>query len=260
MKKTLPMFLVTAAILLAAGNGRAQSDVRTERIAASYLLGLGRAPSADELTASSVPTDSSIVNLLERRRQEIQSDTATKRAAIAKACEDAFGREPSESEIHAWSEGKHTYSELVALHLKWLAEHPTEYEQVINHAYQFLIHRDVYSLELKYWKSHDTLPFALLLACLESWARRNQPGLMVTSGTAEVSINSGYLTTAMISPAIAAEARAATGLPPMDDAANPAAFGRNVVAPGASGLVSSGHICFVAAGSPSLLPPRSGNP
>ena len=260
MKKSLPLFLVTAAILLAAGNGRAQSDVRTERITASYLLGLGRAPSAGELNDSSVPADSSIANLLERRRQELQSDTATKRAAIAKACEDAFGREPGENEIRAWSEGKHTYSELMALHLEWLAEHPAEYEQVINHAYQFLIHRDVYSLELEYWKSHDTMPYDLLVACLESWARRNQPGLMVTSGTTEVSINSNYLTTAKVSPAIAAEARAVPGLPPMDDMANPTAFGRNVVAPGASGLVSSGHICFVAAGRTNLLPAQSGQP
>jgi hypothetical protein len=148
----------------------------------------------------------------------------------------------------------------MALHLKWLAEHPAEYEQVINHAYQFLIHRDVYSLELAYWKTHDTLPYSLLVACLESWARRNQPGLMVTSGTLMVSINSDYLTTARLSPAIALEARAAAGLPPMEDVANPAAFGRNIVAAGAAELVSSGHICFVAAGSPSLLPSHAGKP
>jgi len=261
MRKSLPVLLVTAAILLAAANGRAQSDARAERITASYLLGLGRVPSASELNDSAVLADSPIANLLERRRHEMHGDAATQRATIAKACEDAFGREPREYEITAWSEGTRTYSELTALHLKWLAEHPADYEQVINQAYQFLIHRDVYPLELSYWKTHDTLPYALLVASLESWARRNQPGLMVTSGTLVVSVNSDYLTTARLSPAIAAEARAAAGLPPMlADVANPAAFGRNVIAPGAGEIISSGHICFAAIGSPNLLPAHASRP
>jgi hypothetical protein len=261
MRKSLSVLFVTAVLLLAVANGRAQSDARIERITVSYLLGLGRAPAVSELNDSSVPADSPIANLLEHRRHEMQSDTATKRAAIAKACADAFGREPSEIEISAWSEGARTYSELMALHLKSLAEHPAEYEHVINRAYQFLIHRDVYSLELAYWKTRDTLPYDLLVACLESWARRNQPGLMVTSGTPVVSINSDYLTTARLSPAIALEARAAAGLPPMTaDVANPAAFGRNLIAPGAGEIISSGHICFAAIGGPNLLPAHTSQP
>jgi len=254
MKKSLHVLLLTLATLSFASLAHAQTEEQSQRIAASYLLALGRAPSASELSDGERQPATSIADLIDKNRQKIQSDTATKRAVIVKACEDAFGHEPSEEEIRSWSIGDHTYSELMRQHINWLAAHPNEYEQVLNRAYRLLIHRDSYSLEIAYWKNHDTLPYALLAACLESWARRNQPGLMVTSGTTIVSMNSDYLTTVQLTPAVAAEARTAAKLNLSADAANPSVFGRNLVAPGASEIITSGHICFAAIGSPGLLP------
>lgn len=253
MKKTLPVLLVASAILFFASLARAQTEEQSQRISVSSMLALGRAPTPSELSDR---TAKSVAELIKHHRQQLQSDAATKRAVIVKACQDAFGHEPSEEEIRSWSTEVRTYSELMTEHIKWLSAHPAEYAQVINRAYQLLIHRDVYSLEIEYWKTHDTLPYALLAACIESWARRNQPGLMVTSGTPIISMNSDYLTTVRLSPAVASEARTAAKLAPAADVADPTVFGRNLIAPGAGNIITSGHICFTAIGSHNLLPSR----
>ena len=92
------------------------------------------------------------------------------------------------------------------------------------------------------------LPFALLAACIDDWARRNQPGLTVTSGPAAVNINSPYLVTVRLSPGLAEEVRAAAGF---ERPRNPA-LGYHVLAPGAGRVASVGGIHFVAAGAAGL--------
>jgi hypothetical protein len=67
-----------------------------------------------------------------------------------------------------------------------------------------------------------------------------------------VSVNSPDLAVVRLSPAVAAEARAAAGLPPPADAALAAALGRHVVAPGAGPVASVGGIHFAAAGASAL--------
>ena len=113
-----------------------------------------------------------------------------------------------------------------------------------------MIDRDIYPEEIAYWKKQGTVPFALLAGAIEDWARRNQPGLMVTAGIAAVSINSIYLTTLQLSPAIATEARQAAGL---ENGAKPRAEKHNIVAVGAEPLMSEGGIHFVAVGVPTLV-------
>jgi hypothetical protein len=262
MKKSFFALTLAAAVVLFSGTARAQSEEQTQRITTSYLVALGRAPSAAELNVDSQAPGLSIATAIERRRELIQKDAGTKRAVIIKAFEDAFGREPSEDEIRDGQKGNRTYSELMSAHVTRLAEHPTEYEQVMNRAYRLVIHRDIYPMEVEYWKKRSTVPYYLLAACLEDWARRNQPGLMVTSGETIISFNNSCLSTIQLSPKIAAEARTLLGLPTSENenAPNQASFGRNIVATGAAEIVSSGHINFVAAGSPSLLPSYVGKP
>jgi hypothetical protein len=65
-------------------------------------------------------------------------------------------------------------------------------------------------------------------------------------------VNSAYLATVRLSPAVAAEARAAAGLVPTGDAALASATGRNLVAPGADRVASVGGIHFIAAGAANL--------
>jgi hypothetical protein len=87
----------------------------------------------------------------------------------------------------------------------------------------------------------------MIAACVHDWARRNQPGLTVTAGPASVNVNSPYLTTVRLSPALAAETRAAAGFSRPRGAS--AARGWHVIAPGADEVASVGGIHFAAAGT-----------
>jgi hypothetical protein len=229
----------------------AQAPVQEERIAASFVLALGRMPMPDErqrwVTNDQVP----LAGYVDRHRRQLSGDRAAEQAVIVKASQDAFGRAPTDEEARSLS-GVGIYADLMQRHLKWLAGHPADYEQVMHRAYRLLLKRDAYSVEIEYWARQPVLSFALIVGCVEDWARRNQPGLMATAGVASVSVNSRYLATVRLSPGVAAEARSAAGMVKDADAALARALGRTVVAPGAERVASVGGITFIAAGAPEL--------
>jgi hypothetical protein len=233
----------------------AQSAAQEERVAASFVLALGRTPTAAETDQWVKQEPMSLADLMARHLQQLQGDPAAARAVTARAGWDTLGRAPGEGDpVGASDVG--TYTDLMQRSLRWLADHPSEYEQVLNRAYRLVLQRDVYSIETDYWKRQPVLSFALLAGCIDDWARRNQPGLMATAGVASVSVNSAYLATIRLSPAIAAEARMAAGLLPAGGVPDASALGRNVVAPGAGEVASVGGIHFAAAGSARLSPTR----
>jgi hypothetical protein len=258
MKIQRTLLFLLPSLAFAATTAFPQSGEQEERIGASYVLALGRPPSPDEIGQWSKQGNLSVGDLIARHRQQLQSDAGVMRATVVKACADAFGREPTEPEVDAWSAGNRIYTELMKQHVQWLGGHPQEYRQVIERAYQLVMRRPAYPVEIDYWKAQPTLSYALLVGCIEDWARRNAPGLMATTGTPTVSLHSAYLTTFRLAPGIADEARAAVGLVPTGDANLVSAAGRNLVAAGAGNVVTSGHINFVAAGGASLLPTRNG--
>ena len=236
----------TSLVLLAALSSTvvpafAASEAQNERISAAFVLALGRAPSAGEIELSGKEDKLSVADLI--ARLQAQDDSA-----VDRACADALGRRPTDAERQAWADGRPTYTALMKQHMQWLAGHPEEYAQVIGRSYQLLLGRAPIDLEITYWQAQPPLSFVLLNGCIENWARRNAPGLTVTSGRATVSVNSEWLTAIRLSPAVAAEARAAAGLFPAGDVHLAAANGQNVVAAGAGGVDSAGGIHFVAAG------------
>jgi hypothetical protein len=217
-----------------------------ERVDAAYLLAFGRTPSVEEKDRwlKQVPS-LTVPELFSRLRAQLQDDAAAQRSTAVQAFRDAFGRAPIDVDLRTAGTGPAaglTYTEHVQRHLQTLAADPASYQQVLNRAYQLLLRRDVYPEEIEYWKKHDTLSFALLVGCIEDWARRNQPGLMVTNGTPTVSINSEFLTTVRLSPGVAAEARAAAGLAPAGEG------GHHLVAAGGARVATGGRIHFAAAG------------
>jgi hypothetical protein len=246
----VPPLIVAVLIGLSAG-AVAQSPEPDERIAASFMLALGRTPAPGEAQRWVTKEPTPIADYLARHRRQLQGDPAAERAVIVKATQDALGRAPTEEEIRSLA-GTGIYADVVQRHLARLAAQPAEYEQVMHRAYRFLLARDAYSVEIEYWTRQPVISFALLVGCVEDWARRNQPGLMATTGVAAVSVNSRYLATVRLSPGVAAEARAAAGLRPEGDAGLVATLGRVVVAPGASRVASVGGIAFAAAGSPDM--------
>jgi hypothetical protein len=241
------LLLLMAAVVLPPASARAQVGVQEERIAASFVLALGRSPTPVETEQWAKEGTLPAADLMARHRRQLQSDSVAARAVIVKASRDAFGRAPSEAEIKDLSGGA-TYTELMQRHIQWLGDHAAEYEQIMNRAYQLLLQRDAYSVEIDYWKHQPTLSFALLVGCIDDWARRNRPGLTATTGVVAVSVNSDYLDAVRLSPAVAVEARAAAGLEPIDDPTLALAGGRTLVAPGADHIVSVGGIHFTAAG------------
>ena len=252
MKCRLAFLLVGSVLAPLSANALAQSPELQERIAASFVLALGRTPTPVEIEQWAKLGPLSLADLLARHRQQLQGNAAEQQAVIIKAGQDAFGSTPGEDEIKSQSAGS-TYVEVMQRHLRWLAGHPAEYEQVVRRAYPVVLQRDAYPVEIDYWRRQPALSFALLVGCIEDWARRNRPGLTATSGVASVSVNSAYLATVRLSPAVAAEARVAAGLVPAGDAALATAAGRHLVAPGADDVASVGGIYFTAAGAADLV-------
>jgi hypothetical protein len=142
-----------------------------------------------------------------------------------------------------------TYTEWMQRHVQWLAGHPDEYTEVMHRAYRLLLRRDAYVEEIEYWRKQDTLTYVLLVGCVEDWARRNQPGLMVTNGTATVSVNSEFLTTVRLSPVVAAEARSAAGLGTTESEEAARSSRQHLLAAGAGKVATGGGIHFAAAGA-----------
>jgi len=253
-KRRLAALLLFSGIGCPAASALAQSSVQEERIAASFVLALGRTPAPVEVAQWEKEGPLPLAELVGRHRRHLQADAVAGSSVTVKAGEDAFGSWPIDVPGDT-APGGATYVDLVRLHLRWLAEHPADYEQVLHRAYRKVLQRDAYSVEIEYWKRQPVLSFALLCACVEDWARRNQPGLMATTGVAALSVNSAYLNAVRLSPSVAMEARAVAGLPPARNRALAAAAGRVVVAAGVEHLVSVGGIHFVAAGAAGLASP-----
>jgi hypothetical protein len=254
---TLPRLRVAPLVLAAAlactsVTALAQSVEQEDRIAASFVLALGRVPAPVEIGQWKKQEPQSLADLIAHHRRQLQGDAAAQRAVIIKAYLDAFGRVPGESRAES-PPGEGVYADVMQRHLRWLAEHDAEYEQVVHRAYRLVLGRDAYSVEIDYWKRQPVLSFALLAGCIDDWALRSRPGLTATTGIAAVSVNSAYLATVRLPPAVAEEARAAIGLVPAGGAALASATGRRVVAPGSGHIVSVGGIHFTAAGAAALV-------
>jgi hypothetical protein len=246
---------VIAFVLFAFSMGLAAAAPQSsERIAASFVLARGRAPTSAEMSEWNKVEAKSIADLIARHRQALQADVSQRRAVAEKASEDALGRKATDAELTTWTAEPRTYTELMKQHLAFLKEHAADYEKALNQAYQVVARRDVYPNEIAYWKARDTLPYVLLVGCVEDWAHRNSPGLMETVGTPTIAPYCRYLTTATLSPAEEDEAREAVGLISTETADARSASGRTLVAVGGDRIVGGGHVHFVAAGGEGLLP------
>ncbi|HVT72391.1 MAG TPA: hypothetical protein VHD61_04590 [Lacunisphaera sp.] len=239
-----PLFAL--ALFAGAVSAFAQSDVKEERINAAFLLALGRRPEPAELSQWRGQATGDVASLVAALDRTI--DPATRRDVAARAAADAFGRDPSPAELAEAASQGGDYTARMKARLELLSADRAAYAEVVRRAYQLVLGREPYDLETKYWQDKPVLSFVLLAGCVENWARRNQPGLMVTTGTPTVSANSQWLTAVTLSRAVAAEARAAGGLQPEGNPDLAAAVGRTVIAAGGGGVASNGSIAFVAAG------------
>ncbi len=240
----LPLLLLGLGV--SAGASAEPADRQTDgRVAASFLVALGRLPDAEERADWSNGAEKpAMTDLLRRHRERLQQDATLQERIAAKARRDVYG-DTTDARGAVRLPATATYYERAQAHLETLRRDPAAYEAVIRRAYPLVIGREVYPEEIAYWKKYDALPYVLLAAAIENWARRNQPGLMVTAGTPTISEHSLYLDAVGVSPAVAAELRTELRLPvPLSGAGD-----RNLIAPGASQLITNGHRHVVAAGT-----------
>lgn len=229
--------LLTGCCLVALGftsvAGAASSSRSDDAI---RLLAFGFLPAADApFAADATPTEK-----WNACRRQLTADSELAAQVTARARFDAYGES-----VASTAPANETYFEQLNAHLAALADDAAAHEQVVHRAYQFVIQRDAYAEEITYWRERPgPLSYLMLVGCIEDWARRNQPGLMVTAGTPTVSINSEFFGAVRLLPAEAAEVRAAIGF---SEIATP---GAHVIAPSAQEIQSAGGIHFAAVGAP----------
>ncbi|MBA4137303.1 MAG: hypothetical protein C0518_08310 [Opitutus sp.] len=185
----------------------ATTDEQRERLAIAHLLACGRLPATDETAV--VPADeASVATLLAQHRRRWRDDSSARVNVARRAWRDAFGRNPTASELAAEEAAPLTYAERLQHHLRRLAADAAVSREVLHRAYRAAVQREAYAEEIRYWQPHGALPFVVLVGCIEDWAQRNQPGLMVTTGVPAISVNSRLLVTRALPPDLAAEVRA----------------------------------------------------
>lgn len=252
--RLLPALLTT--LLLSTVNASAQTAAQQEIVSASCMIAYGRPALGGEL-ADPLHANKPLAELVQAHREDLKNDPELQRLVRLRAYRDAYGVADALDHITkgVGHETGLTYADLLRQNIDALAARPDDYRQVIDRAYQLVIGRTAYPEEFDYWKPYGTLPYVLLVGAIENWAFRNQPGLMVTTGTPSISANSRFLTTLRLSPAVANEARALLGLPVWTDVARIRNPERHVVAVSASELASVGGVHFALAGGGPLWEP-----
>lgn len=244
-----PRLLLGLALLPFAVPAPAQNAAQYEIISASCMLAFGRPALGGELI-DTLYANKSLTALVEDHREDMKHDPDLQRLVRLRAYHDAYGVPKHLDHITkgVGHENGVTYSELLLRHVEELAEYPNHYREVIDRAYQVVVGRSAYPEEHDYWKTRGTLPYVVLVGAIENWAQRNQPGLMVTTGTPSISVNSRFLTTLRLSLPIANEARTLLGLPVWTDVGRQHSPGNHVVAVGAADIASVGGVHFLVAG------------
>lgn len=212
-----------------------------ERRAAACWLGLGRPAMASERAL--LGEAGAMTELLAGWRDQLRADAVARRAVAVRAWWDALGRAPREAELAPAA--AELYVERVRELVDGLAARPEEYRAVVERAYHAVLGRAPFPEEFQYWGEDRPRAYVVLVGCLENWARRNAPGLTVTTGVPAISATSERLATLRLSPALADEVRRALAWP-MEELAR--ARGANVLMPGGDTIVSVGGVHFIAIG------------
>lgn len=233
--------------LVSSASVSAQAPTQQEIISASCLIAFGRPAELGELN-DPLLANKTLAQLVAGHREDLKNDPEIQRLVARQAFLHARGiAAPGKPDFVSSAPGL-TYADHIKQQIAWLAEHPEAYREVINRAYQLVIRRDAYPEEYAYWKPYGTLPYVVLVGAIENWAFRNQPGLMVTTGTPSIAINSRFLQTQRVPLSLANEARELLGLPVWTDVARQHSPGRNIVAVGAKDIESVGGVHFLLAG------------
>ncbi len=229
-----PVLLLALALLPHLAALAVADEASVERNTLAQLLAFGR-PAANATTSPGP-----LAAQLEQHRAELQTNAAARERTARAAWLDAFGRAPTADELQAEAALPLTYTERLQRHLSHLRAAPDEYRELMQRAYRLVVHRDAYAEEFDYWRPHGVRTFVVLVACIEDWARRNRPGLMVTAGNPAMPAHSRFTNVVHVTPALATEARTVLALDRVVDTSR-------VLAVGGDGVATAGgmHLTIV---------------
>ncbi len=234
--KRMYKFMIAMVIMTMVTATAQSQDVKTERITVAYMIAMGRKPSSAELNYWKGQGNLTVEQLVENHRQYLAGDKASKRTMIIKAFKNAYGRNPTESEINTNMNQNMTYVQWMNNHLAWLKKSSSDYVNVIKNSYKTVFGREPNAAEINFWKSQPVMSHMILAACHEDWKRKNG-NTAKTNGSNTIGSSSSYLELAFVGSQVAKEASSLIG---------PA--GGNVIAPGGGNVVSAGGANVVAAG------------
>ncbi len=229
------LLLLTLALLPQLTTFAGDDGADAERAALGQLLAFGRP------AVNAVASPGTLAAQLEQHRAELRANAAAREQVARAAWLDTFGRAPTAAELQTEVALPLTYTERLQRHLTHLRAAPDEYRAVMHRAYRLVVHRDAYAEEFDYWRPHGVRPFVILVACIEDWARRNRPGLMVTAGNPALPACSRFTNIVRVTPALAAEARTLLALDRSADASR-------VLAIGGEGVATAGGMHLTIAG------------
>lgn len=250
MKKLSVALLLCAALLSAPFSKLFAQTDQQQRVRAACMLAFGRDAYPGEIANAAKIGNASVSQLIAANQQYFKQDVAGHNWTIDRAYQDALGRHATADELKNWRAGQDTYATLMKNHITWLQGNPAEYDKVIKGSYQFVFGRQPSAGELTYWKGQGVVSYLLLVGFHQDWKRRN-PSNPQENGNAVNLLNQSNISTVMLSPVIANEARIATGLV--------ASGGGNLVASGGGNLVASGGGNLVASGGGNLVASGGGN-
>ncbi len=203
-----------------------------EETQAAYIIALGRVATAQEQAQGG-----GLQATLDHLQDHLATTLDQRQAVAERAALFVYG--DASVATNQLAAPDPFFASSVSAHLADLAKNKSAYLAVLQRVYPHVVGRGIYAEEIEYWNAYPTLPYALLVGCVEDWARRNQPGLMNTAGTPTVSVNCELLETVRLSPELATEVAAAMGLPDST----------TVLAAGGNSLKSSGDIRFLVVGT-----------
>jgi hypothetical protein len=220
-------------LVLTSGNlTSAFAQSKDEIVNGSYFVAFGRFANQGELNYWKNAGNYTVAQLVEMHRDYLSRDRNEKIATINRAYMDAFGWNPSSSDIDYWSKLNKTYGEIMTVQMNTLRNNSKSRTLVIQQSYYRSFNKLPDAAQLQYWLNQSPYSFAQLVAFHSTWKNQGRNTSSITQ--IQGSLNQNGISTFNFSPqAISAVV---------------AAGGGNVVAAGGGNVVAAGGANVVAAG------------
>jgi hypothetical protein len=225
-----------AALVSTSVFAQSADELKRQSIQASYLLALGKKPTAAELNywMSQTINGDMLKTLYENHRNWLQGNPEVKKDMIRRSFKNSYGRNPNDNEVNTNMQLNWTYTDWMNNHTAWLKKSSNDYEKAIQFAFQNVMGRYPTSSELSFWKGKGAMAYYVVASCVEQC---KNSGNSSNCNSNVFGTSTRFADAINVAPKVAASANNLIGQ-----------AGGNVVAPGGANVVSAGGANVVAAG------------